>query len=300
MNWKRIAVLLKKDVNENWAVLLLVISIPLLVYFVFHLVGSEEITVGVCGELPPDFPFEATHYTAEEGIIAVKRGDIAAFYISEKEILYGNRAMKERVEAIAWLLSPSIGMEEIPVNSIDPFYLIFPLLLSIVIYMGGIIGVPVVIGSEKSSKTLEALILTPLTYTEFVMEKSIFGFFSIFLASVVFLLISQACIGNYVGTLVLLALGALLFSLVAVMITTPFSTIESLMAVATPVFVIIIFVESISMLSSYSLPLPISTGIYRSMILGTFPLVEALVLVLLILITIYIDSEILRRTLRRE
>lgn len=297
MNWKRIMILLKKDIHENWAVSLLIISIPLLIYFIPQFMTSEEIMVGVCGELPSDFPFKANYYSVEEGIRAVEQGDITAFYVPSQNLLYGDRTLKEQVEMVAWLLSPTGMIIETPVNSIDPTYLMLPLLLSFVIFMGGIIGAPIVIGSEKSNGTLEALILTPLTYTEFVVEKSFFGFISIFLSSIIFLIISRAFLGNILGTLLILALGTLLFSLIAVLMTTPFSAMESLMAVATPALIIILFFESISMLNSYSFPLPISTGIYKSMILDQFPSREILVLSIFIILSVYINSKILRRIL---
>jgi hypothetical protein len=300
MNKKRIMVVLKKDLRENWMICLVILSIPLMIYLIPRLIGPEEITVGVCGELPKDFPFEAEYYSIEEGISAVENNDITAFYISEKKILYGSKANKEQVQAVAWFLLPENNIVEVSINSIDPAYLLLPLSFSIIILMGGIIGVPIVIASEKSERTLEALTLTPLTYKDFIFEKSFFGFISIFLSSLALLLISRAYIGNLVGTILLLALGALLFSLVAVMIATIFSTMESMMAAATPLLVIIIFIESTSLINSYSSPLLISSGIYKSMILNEFPLVETLILLFLIFIFIYINSLILRRTLRHE
>lgn len=297
---RRVTALLKKDVRENWIIPLVILSIPLLFYFVPRVMSPEDITVGVCGELPPGFPFEANHYTIEDGISAVENGDIAAFYIPEERILYGNKSLQEQVEAVAWILSPESTIVEVPVNSVNPAHLALPLLLTIVILMGGLIGVPIVIGSEKSEKTLQALMLTPLTYREFIVEKSLFGFISIFLSSVVFLLISRALTGDLVGTVVLLVVGALLFSLIAVMLATPFATVESMMAVITPVLVVILFFESISMLNSYSFPLPISTGFYKSMILGEFPAVQLLVLLGCLCIILYITSKILRKQLRHE
>ncbi|RLG01437.1 hypothetical protein DRN58_01755 [Thermococci archaeon] len=301
MKRKRILSLLKKDLKENWIIFIVFLSIPLLVYYIYPIIGSEEIVVGVYGESPENFPFVIVKYrNIEDGILAVKNEDICSFYVSEQRILYGLRENSEKIEIIASFFSPNCDIAEISLNSLNPNYLLLPVLLSMIILMGGFIGGAIVMGSEKSERTLEALLLTPLTHREFVVEKTIISFISTFLSSVIFLFISKGIIGNVIGTIVILILSAFLFSLISLIITAPFSTMEAIIAIITPVLIVIIFFESISMLNTYSLPLPVSRGLYKSIILNEFPFTESLILLIFIFIFIYISKNLYKRIYNKK
>jgi len=301
MKRKRILSLLKKDLKENWIIFIVFLSIPLLVYYIYPIIGSEEIVVGVYGESPENFPFVIVKYrNIEDGILAVKNEDICSFYVSEQRILYGLRENSEKIEIIASFFSPDCDITEISLNSLNPNYLLLPVLLSMIILMGGFIGGAIVMGSEKSERTLEALLLTPLTHREFVVEKTIISFISTFLSSVIFLFISKGIIGNVIGTIVILILSAFLFSLISLIITAPFSTMEAIIAIITPVLIVIIFFESISMLNTYSLPLPVSRGLYKSIILNEFPFTESLILLIFIFIFIYISKNLYKRIYNKK
>ena len=301
MKRKRILSLLKKDLKENWIIFIVFLSIPLLVYYIYPIIGSEEIVVGVYGESPENFPFVIVKYrNIEDGILAVKNEDICSFYVSEQRILYGLRENSEKIEIIASFFSPNCDITEISLNSLNPNYLLLPVLLSMIILMGGFIGGAIVMGSEKSERTLEALLLTPLTHREFVVEKTIISFISTFLSSVIFLFISKGIIGNVIGTIVILILSAFLFSLISLIITAPFSTMEAIIAIITPVLIVIIFFESISMLNTYSLPLPVSRGLYKSIILNEFPFTESLILLIFIFIFIYISKNLYKRIYNKK
>lgn len=301
MKRKRILSLLKKDLKENWIIFIVFLSIPLLVYYIYPIIGSEEIVVGVYGESPENFPFVIVKYrNIEDGILAVKNEDICSFYVSEQRILYGLRENSEKIEIIASFFSPNCDIAEISLNSLNPNYLLLPVLLSMIILMGGFIGGAIVMGSEKSERTLEALLLSPLTHREFVVEKTIISFISTFLSSVIFLFISKGIIGNVIGTIVILILSAFLFSLISLIITAPFSTMEAIIAIITPVLIVIIFFESISMLNTYSLPLPVSRGLYKSIILNEFPFTESLILLIFIFIFIYISKNLYKRIYNKK
>jgi len=301
MKRKRILSLLKKDLKENWIIFIVFLSIPLLVYYIYPIIGSEEIVVGVYGESPENFPFVIVKYrNIEDGILAVKNEDICSFYVSEQRILYGLRENSEKIEIIASFFSPNCDITEISLNSLNPNYLLLPVLLSMIILMGGFIGGAIVMGSEKSERTLEALLLTPLTHREFVVEKTIISFISTFLSSVIFLFISKGIIGNVIGTIVILILSAFLFSLISLIITAPFSTMEAIIAIITPVLIVIIFFESISMLNTYSLPLPVSRGLYKSIILNEFPFTESLILLIFIFIFIYMSKNLYKRIYNKK
>ena len=295
-------VVLKKDLSEYWVLPLVLIMLPLLVFYLPLYGQGGQLTVGVYGKPTVHIPFELKQISEiEQGIRQVERGELDAFYVPEQKLLYGSELEKEKMELILdFFAEPTNQIREISIeNSLEIRHLSLPLLCVLSLLMTGFIGAPIAILHEKEGKTLQALLLTPLTYQEFIIEKAIFGFVISFFSSLVFLLLTEI-IGNIIGIMIVLLLSSFLISLVAVAFGLLFSNMETMIGFLTPVLLLVIFAEVFSSFNNYYLPLPISRALYKLMIMGEIPVTEGALIITLSVLIIIIDIYWLRKAFQGE
>ncbi len=291
----RVSIILKKDLKEYWILALVILVIPVIVFYLPINQEAKKISLGIVGNKSFNELIEVQLYQSkEQGIKEVIAGKIDALYVSSEHTLYGNRGSSDKLHMITSILFPGDKIKVTGINSLNPRCLFLPLLFSILIVMLGLIGTPIVIQSEKEQGTLTALFLTPLSYKEFVVSKSIFGVMLTFLPALLFMAITRGFIGNVPGTLVILILASFLICFVAIMFFIIFPTMEHMFLALTPILLVVIFLEVLSGLNNYSLPLPVSMGLYKSMIDGVFPFVQSLMLSGMIFIIFAIDVCIVR------
>ncbi len=290
-------VVLKKDLSEYWVLPLVLIMLPLLVFYLPFYGQGGQLTVGIYGNPTVQTPFELKEITEiEQGIRQVERGELDAFYVPEQKLLYGSEREKEKMELILDFFSePTNQIRETSIeNSLEIRHLSLPLLCVLSLLMTGFIGAPIAILHEKEGRTLQALLLTPLTYQEFIIEKAIFGFVISFFSSIVFLLLTEI-IGNIIGIMIVLLLSSFLISLVAVAFGLLFSNMETMIGFLTPLLLLVIFAEVFSSFNNYYLPLPISRALYKLMIMGEIPLREGFLIITLSVLILILDSYWLRK-----
>lgn len=299
---KRIWIILKKDLKEYWILPLIFAIIPIIVFYMPIYGEGKEIVVGVYGELESDYPFVAENISdIEQGIKQVKRGEVDAFYVETERKLYGNIKEKEKTELLLYLLSDIEGdIKEISMgDSIQFKNLYLPLLCIMSLIMTGFIGAPITILSEKEDNTLQALLSSPLSYRNFVLEKAFFGFLISFIAVLIFLLVT-GWTGDFIGIIIVLILASFFFSLIAVIFGIYFSDLEKMFAFITPLLLIILFVEVYSSFHNYSLELPISRALYKLMVLNKFPIIEMILIGAGCVVLIIFDSYLVRRLYKRK
>lgn len=295
-------VVLKKDLSEYWVLPLVLLMLPLLVFYLPLYGQGGQLTVGVYGKPTVQTPFELKEITEiEQGIRQVERGELDAFYVPEQKLLYGSELEKEKMELILDFFSePTNQIRETSIeNSLEIRHLSLPLLCVLSLIMTGFIGAPIAILHEKEGKTLQALLLTPLTYQEFIIEKAIFGFVISFFSSLAFLLLTEI-IGNIIGIMIILLLSSFLISLVAVAFGILFSNMETMIGFLTPILLLVIFAEVFSSFNNYYLPLPISRALYKLMIRGEIPVTEGALIITLSVLIIIIDIYWLRKAFQGE
>jgi ABC-2 type transport system permease protein len=91
---------------------------------------------------------------------------------------------------------------------------------------------------EKEKRTLEALLLTPASYTGIVLAKAIFVFVLCVLAQLLVLLVNGGLIGNLAALFGMIALGALIFVSVGLLVALLSETERNGSALASVVMVL--------------------------------------------------------------
>ena len=91
--------------------------------------------------------------------------------------------------------------------SLKGFYLI--LLLVMALCMVGVFVVPTILVEEKEKHTLQAILVSPASYTDLVVGKALVGLFYALLIALLLLLLNDGFAGNAVVTLLAVILGSL-------------------------------------------------------------------------------------------
>ncbi len=102
------------------------------------------------------------------------------------------------------------------------FYLIILLVMGLC--MVGVFVVPTILVEEKEKRTLQAVLVSPASYTDLVMGKALVGLFYALLIALVLLLLNKGFAGNAAVTILAVILGSLFLVLVGLLMGALFST----------------------------------------------------------------------------
>jgi ABC-2 type transport system permease protein len=115
---------------------------------------------------------------------------------------------------------PGVTRQEFDLNS---FYLV--LLLVMALCMVGAFIVPTILVEEKEKRTLQAVLVSPASFTDLVIGKALVGLFYALLIALLLLLLNKGFAGNAAVTLLAVVLGALFLVFVGLLMGAVFSTI---------------------------------------------------------------------------
>lgn len=304
---KRIMVLLKKDLKDYWIIPVLMVVFMLFIYFIptiFSLFQSGEITLGVYGEELPDLAnlnanVKIKEYSSEESAMdALRSGEVDCLYA--RGTLYGARSNENKLRYLATLLSfdpcaaqePEIKIKDVEINSLPPGFTLLPILLPLAMLLGSFIGALALIGDERDKKIIDAIMLTPITYREYVLEKAILVFASTLIVPIFLLFLTGGFRGGEI-TLILLLQSAF-FTLLFLSITFAFPSVESAAAVSTP---IVIFA---SMLDLSSKVPSMGSCLYRVMVLEESAVMGMMVLLMLVILLFFVCTATVRKGFKRR
>lgn len=298
----RMLVLLREDVKNYWFVPVLMATFALLLYFLPTFLQSGKIAVGMCGDEVPDLgpQVDVREYSSEENAMeALRRGEIDCLYIDGT--IYGSRSKESEMELLAALLSPDpepgSGIRDIEVNSLPSGFTLLPFLLSFTVLLGGVIGALALVGDEMDKRILDAIMLTPLTYREYVLERASFVLASTLTVPVAILFLTDGFTGNVAGIVFLLILQSSFFTLLFLCITFSFPSIESAATIATSVIIPFSLLDGLS-LSNPSIP-SMASVLYRVMVLEESSPMDMVVLLVLVALLFVICASIVRKSFRK-
>lgn len=152
--------------------------------------------------------------------------------------------------------------------SIDQYAIVLWLVMGIV--GNGVMLVPTLIVEERERKTLDALLLSPLTYTEFAIGKAVVGVVYSIASSVLILLVQGGLSGDIFFIAVLIILGSLSLSFFGVLIGTLVENLHVLNSYGS----VFVFLLTLPALIGMLGPNPF---IQYLQILPTYPLVDGIV-----------------------
>jgi len=305
MNSRRVLAVFKKDMRGNWLMIPLILAILLGIIYLLPLMTehSETVTIGIVGEMSefPPWIVSVTVQNREEGIKSVDAGEMDGVFVVEEKFLYLNETKSSWAEPLVHILSGSGNgvLDEEVVYSIDPRYLLLPILTTILIFVIGFIVPSMSLIDEKGSGTLNALFLTPLKYREFVVAKILFGFIATLIAALAYISAAGGFINLWPATMAIVVLASLSISLLGFIPSIFFQNTQSAIPFVTVLVLSLTMAETLSMMRSYVFFMPILNGLYRSIVLGELPLLEIVFLTVISGMLLIVTPGVLRRMWRR-
>jgi len=309
---KRIIVLLKKDLKDYWIIPVLIIAFVLFIYFLptlFSLTQSKT-TLGVYGEELPGLAnvnanIEIKEYGSEESAMdALRRGEVDCLYA--RGTLYGTRSNENELRYLATLLSsdpcaaqePEIKIKDVEINSLPPGFTLLPILLPLAMLLGSFIGALALIGDERDKQIMDAIMLTPITYREYVLEKAILVFATTLIVPIFLLFLTGGFRGVEIILLVriilILLLQSAFFTLLFLSITFAFPSVESAAAVSMPILILTPMLDLSSKIPS------MGSMLYRVMVLEESASMDIIVLLMLVVLLFFVCTAIVRKGFKKR
>ncbi len=303
---RRIFTLFNKDLKENFVVIVILMSIPVLTFFIPKIFKAHNIKVCIVtsqqekttlGFKPSDVIFESCH---SNGMKLLDENKIQAVINTDSKIVYTYSKDPETIiklkTAVSISEAPLFEINIVNKGASEKNY--HALLCTILIIMVGLIGNPIVILSENKDNIISYLMLSPLSYFEFIISKALFSFVCSIVSLYGFLIIIGQFNTNPFALFCLVVATSLFITMVSAIISLPFNSVEEMMPVSSPLTLLIIFAQSISFGSGNIAYLPIQSGFRDTFAINVVPKSQIFILLsmsaVLFLIYVYLYRKIKR------
>lgn len=249
---KKIAAIFQKDLKDglrNWEILFIVL-IPIVLSVFFRIAFSAKgfsppKVVAFCpdeelkGALLGMEKFKGIKFSKswDDAVSLVERGKVhGAFHLPEDLIRRVKAQDKPEIKVVLDEAAPvKAAIIRATLKSfIDKYFEVVPpvklkikklraitvkqrmldIWLLLTILLIGLSAIPLSLGEEKEKKTLDAVLLTPVSEREIILSKGIWGSFLILISAIVILLLNDGLIGNNGLLALILLLG--IFSIVGI------------------------------------------------------------------------------------
>jgi DNA-dependent RNA polymerase auxiliary subunit epsilon len=303
----KIYTILKKDIKVYWVLMILFITIPVIVFYIPSRESTKTIKICIVSntEAKSELHFKDANivYSSklEDGLIQLKNKKVDAVVSLDEKVVYSKTKdlilLSKIKEGLTMPGDIQVKVEILNINEESPNNGISYLLCSIVIIMIGLIGGPIVFLDEKSDGTYSSLMLSPLTYFEFIISKGIFGFLCTFTSLVTFLMITQEITKNTFALLCMIFISSVFISIFSGILSIPFKSVPQMTLVSSPIMIVWMLFELLNFNSNdkYSLYLPIQYGFKRVLVTNELPLQQMAVIAGASLILLMAYLYLLRR-----
>lgn len=276
---RRILTVFYKDIKENTVVILVLMVIPLMVFYLPALFPQGGIRVCVVApeNQRPRIALEdksLVHEGKQEAAMKLledKKVD-AVVNVEEKTVYTYSRDPR-----VLGGLRTALASQEKPLTNINisngqsSSKNYTALLCSLLILMIGLIGSPIVFMSESRNDVISSLMLSPLSHTEFIISKALFSFASSMGAIMVFLAVTGGIGANPLRLLVMVIVSALFMTMVSALISLPFKSVEQTMVLTSPLTLLAVLAEVLLYGSGNTSFLPIQAGFRHILLTDKLP-----------------------------
>ncbi|WP_368487946.1 ABC transporter permease [Clostridium sp. BJN0013] len=285
-SFKRIMTILQKDIKEYWILVLIFIVIPIVIFYMPALKNVDKVKICVVSNsnINDKLNFDNANIsysnTVSDGLEQLNEKKIDAVVSVEEKIIYCNTKDINLISTIKKGLTASNPTQvKVEILNNEPNEDKFSFLLCVIIViMVGLIGSPIVFLSENKNDSLSSLMLSSLTYFEFTISKTIFGFLCTASTLITFLLITQELNNNTFAILSMIFITSFFISIFSGLISLPFRKIEQMMLITSPIMVILVLLELLSLNSNFNKYLPIQKGFREVLVKNIFPTEQILII----------------------
>lgn len=294
----RVIAVFIKDFKENSIVILIVMVIPLIAFLTPNMLLDknikvcivtsqlDEVTLGFNKKniLYENYNSDALKLLNDKKVNAVINVDEKIVYTFAKDPV----TISKLKTAVSNLDAPLYNINVVNAEASTKNY--NALLCAILIIMIGLIGNPIVFMSENKDGIISYLMLSPLSYVEFIISKALFSFLCSVLSLYAFIVIIGQFSISFVSLFCLVVVASLFITILSAIISLPFNSVEEMMIVSTPVTLIIVLVEVLSFGSGKIKFLPIQSAFRDAFALHVFPKLQIAVILALtvFLFTVYV------------
>jgi hypothetical protein len=294
---KRILTIFKKDLKDSLIIIGALILIPLCAYYVPIMFSDKnnkvcivysDVNKSALGFKEKNVVYEVSNIKAMK-LLNDKKVE-AVINIEEKEVSTYSKdplVLSELKRGVSNVDKSSMKINIVNGESSEKAYNAF--LCAMLIMLVGVIGGPLLFISESKNDTMSALLLSPLSYIELILSKSLISFVSVVVALYTFLFIIGQYNTNIIAVLSLVVVIALFTTVLSAIISLPFKTEEQMMILTTPLSLVIVIAETLSYEMGYVEYLPIQSGFKDIFLYNKFPVMQIFMLsgVAIILFAIY-------------
>jgi hypothetical protein len=303
----KIWTILKKDITDCWVLLVIIIIISLFCLYAPQI--SRNINLKVQVHVYGDYTNEdfflpnakvLRSNNLNNSLKKLTEGKIDAVIDTNAMEIYADTNNVNKLISIreGFKTRPVSDMQVEVVNkksSVSNGYI--HVLLALLMLMTGFIVGPIIYLSDKDSGAYSSLMLTPLTYVEYVCAKTVLCFICSLTSVLAFVLLSQMIISQIWIVILFSTIVSILFSLIAGIVSLPFNTMEKAMIASLSILFLSVLLETAAFLRDWTF-LPIAEG-YRQIFLGSIPWksigIVAILSIILLGVYIYLAGRLERR-----